>query len=315
MDPTLYGGLRTKRANPVPTDLISIAAWRERSAIELAEIERVRPHSALVVSARYRVASSDGSMIPVRVFRAIDATGRVPVLLWLHGGGMIGGSVDRDSWYCEGVVEAVGCAVVAVDYRLAPEFEHPTQSDDAYAALRWVMSTGGGIGLDVSRLAVGGASAGGGIAAGLAIRNRDDNGAPICFQYLAYPMLDDRELTVSSRAFSGIPTWGSEQNRNGWLALLGNRRGTANVDPRAAPARANELRGLPSSLIQVGELDTFRDEDIEYGMRLMQAGVSTELHVYPGAYHGWDTVNPGATSAMAVGVERDVALRRALKIR
>jgi acetyl esterase/lipase len=302
----------------IPTDLASIPAAREQSAAMLAQLQETLPHSASVTVTDHQVPTMDGSEILVRLYRpapdlAPEAQRR-PVLVWIHGGGMIGGSVASDDWYCEALVDEVGCAVASVEYRLAPEHPHPIPVDDCTAALRWVAGNGGLLDVDVTRLVVGGASAGGGLAAGVVLRNRDERGPAVAFQYLMYPMLDDRARTPSSQAFSGIPTWSREHNANGWRALLGERYQTDGVDAYAAPARATDLNGLPPTLIQVGELDTFRDEDVDYASRLLQAGVSTELHVYPGAYHGWDVFNPTATSTASVLSERNQALRRAFRL-
>jgi acetyl esterase/lipase len=314
IDPELVAGLAPLDASMIPTDLASVPGMREDGAALLAQLQQMLPHSAAVTASDHHVPTADGAEILVRVYRPAAAVAGLPVLLWVHGGGMIGGSVAGDDWYCESLVDGVGCAVASVEYRLAPEHPHPIPVDDCTAGLRWVVENGDLLDVDVTRLAVGGASAGGGLAAGVVLRNRDEHGPAVAFQYLMYPMLDDRAQTPSSQAFSGIPTWSREHNANGWRALLGERYQTDAVDAYAAPARATDLTGLPPTLIQVGELDTFRDEDIDYANRLLHAGVSTELHVYPGAYHGWDLFNPTATSTAAVLAERNQALRRALRL-
>lgn len=310
--PDLKATLEALDPSMIPTDLASIPAMRANHEALLAQLQQLIPHSTTVTTTDHQVATDDGSEILLRLYRPVDVDVRLPVLVWIHGGGMIGGSVAVDDWYCEALVDGVGCAVASIEYRLAPEHPHPIPVDDCTAALGWVAANGDALNLDPSRLAVGGASAGGGLAAAVVLRNRDTAGPTIKFQYLMYPMLDDRAITPSSQAFSNIPTWSREHNANGWHALLGERYQTHSVDAYAAPARATDLSGLPPTLIQVGELDTFRDEDIDYATRLLQAGVSTELHVYPGAYHGWELANPTADSTTSVYTERNKALRRAL---
>lgn len=312
--PDLTAALAALDNSMIPTDLASIPAMRANNEALLAQMQEVLPHSTSVTTTDHQVPTDDGPEILLRVYRPVDVDVRLPVVVWIHGGGMIGGSVAVDDWYCEALVDGIGCAVASVEYRLAPEHPHPIPVDDCTAALCWVAANGEALDLDPSRIAVGGASAGGGLAAAVVLRLRDTEGPVIKFQYLMYPMLDDRAVTPSSQAFSNIPTWSREHNANGWRALLGERYQTDSVDAYAAPARATDLSGLPPTLIQVGELDTFRDEDIDYGTRLLQAGVSTELHVYPGAYHGWELFNPTADSTADVYAERNKALRRALAV-
>ncbi|MEA2177578.1 MAG: hypothetical protein QOG77_875 [Solirubrobacteraceae bacterium] len=259
-----------------------------------------------------KVAPGPGGDVPVRVHRSIDAPGTLPALLWIHGGGMIFGSIDQDDLTCDAYAEAVGCVVVNVEYRLAPEHPHPTPVQDCYAALAWMAENAAELGIDPARIAVGGASAGGGLAAGTVLMARDRGGPDVAFQLLVYPMLDDRDATPSAQEFGGILSWGREHNVSGWAAYLGDRAGGADVDHYAAPARATDLSGLPPALIQVGELEVFRDEDIDYATRLLRAGVPTELHVYPGGFHAWDMAAPQATMSLRMVEERVAALRVAL---
>jgi len=249
--------------------------------------------------------------VPVRLYRPVDASGPLPCLVWIHGGGMILGTIDADDFTCDALSEAVGCAVVSVGYRLAPEHPHPAPVEDCFAALRWVAASAAELGLDPARIAVGGGSAGAGLAAATALLTRDRSGPGLVFQLLVYPMLDDRNVTPSSREFAGVMSWSREHNLSGWSALLGDGAGGEGVSEYAAPARATDLSGLPPALIQVGELDLFRDEDIEYAARLLQAGVATELEVYPGAYHGFDALNPESGAAQRAFATRVRALRRA----
>jgi acetyl esterase/lipase len=278
----------------------------------LSKIADVPPNDRVVREDRH-VPGPDGAPdVPVRVYRPVDASPPLPCLYWIHGGGMIAGDLDMSDLSCDVYAERLGCVVVSVDYRLAPEHPHPAPVEDCYAALRWTAGAIDELGIDAARIAVAGASAGGGLAAATALLARDRGGPPLAFQLLVYPMLDDRDTTPSAREFSGIPSWSREHNRDGWAALLGERVGRDDVPAYAAPARAEDLSNLPPALIQVGDLEVFRDEDIDYATRLLRAGVPTELHVYPGAYHGWDTFAPTAEASVRALEERIAALRRAL---
>jgi acetyl esterase/lipase len=312
MHPDLVAGIAGLDSTALPSDFESIAAWRAAAVTMLDTMDQTVSHSATVEKTDFRVPTGDGDDILVRLYRPLGSDAVLPVVVWIHGGGMIGGSLRGDDWRAEQVVDGVGCAVVSVDYRLAPEHPYPIPSEDCSAALNWVVANAAVLRVDASRLAIGGPSAGGGLAAGVVLRNRDREQHPIAFQYLLFPMIDDRESTASSTAFSDIPTWSREHNINGWRAYLGDKYQSDEVETYAAPYRETNLGGLPPALIQVGEIDTFRDEDIEYASRLMKAGVSTELHVYPGAYHGWMATNPAAPSVAQVYAERDEALKRHL---
>jgi acetyl esterase/lipase len=285
------------------------------------KLVEMRSMAETMMPANDRVARSDRTVpgpagapdVRVRIYRPLTAEGTLPCLVWIHGGGMIMGTIDGDDFACDAYAEAVGCVVVSVDYRLAPEHPYPAPLDDCYAALKWVASAADELGIDAARIAIGGASAGGGLAAGTALLARDRGGPGLVCQVLVYPMLDDRMTTPSSQEFSGILTWSREHNRSGWSHYLGDAIGGPEVPPYAAPARAGDLGGLPPALIQVGALDLFRDEDIDYAQRLLQAGVSTAFEVYPGAYHGFDTLAAeSAASQKAVG-SRIAALTRALR--
>jgi acetyl esterase/lipase len=259
------------------------------------------------------IPGPDGtSELRLRIYRPLDALSILPCLYWIHGGGMILGTVEEDDVECEWYAGHVGCVVVSVEYRLAPEHPHPAPVEDCYAGLRWTAMAASELGVDPARIAVGGASAGGGLAAATVLLARDRGGPAVAFQLLIYPMLDDRNATPSAVEFTGIPTWSHEHNRFGWQALLGEDAGGADVPAYAAPARAENLSDLPPALIQVGELDVFRDEDIDYATRMLRAGVATELHVYPGAFHGWDIFCPTADASIQARDERLRGLRRAL---
>ena len=233
-------------------------------------------------------------------------------LLWIHGGGYVLGDAKGDDLFCEEIARDVGCVVVSVDYRLAPEHPFPAPVEDCYAALKWLAASADELGVDRSRIAVGGASAGGGLTAGLALLARDRAEVPIRFQLLIYPMIDDRNVEPASEAGSDHILWTRERNLIGWTSYLGRAPGGADVSPYAAATRATDLSGLPPAYVMVGDVDLFLEEDVEYARRLMASGVPTELHVYPGAFHGFFSLGPDAGVSRRFAAECDRVLRRAL---
>jgi acetyl esterase/lipase len=240
--------------------------------------------------------------VSVRVHREKSATGRLPCIYWMHGGGLILGRNVGDDPRFDRWCPRLGCVGVSVEYALAPESRYPGPLEDCYAGLKWVHAHAEQLGIDVTRIGIGGASAGAGLAAGLALLVRDRGEIPIAFQALIYPMIDDRQTTVSSHW--NDPVWPPNANRYGWDSYLGDLKGDA-VPYYAAAARATDLRGLPPTYISVGALDGFADEDIDYANRLRHAGVPVEMHVYPGAPHGFDGLTPG--TAIAKRANRDIA--------
>ena len=250
--------------------------------------------------------------VMVRVYTPSGVDGPVPGLYWMHGGGMVMGNVRMDDLKCKEVVADTGCMVASVEYRLAPEHPHPAPIEDCYAGLKWFAANSDALGLDRSRIAIGGGSAGGGLAAALALVARDRGEVEVCFQQLIYPMLDDRNITPSSHYVQHPKVWNRQANIAGWSALLGKPAGSDDVSPYASPARAEDLSGIPPAFIIVGELDLFVDEDIEYAQRLIQAGVPTELHVFPGAFHGSDLMLPMSENSRRWAAIRKSALRQAL---
>ena len=220
--------------------------------------------------------------VMVRVYTPSGVDGPVPGLYWIHGGGMVLGNVPMDDLNCKGVAVQMGCVVASVEYRLAPEHPHPAPIEDCYAGLKWFAESSDALGVDLGRIAIGGASAGGGLAAALALLARDRGEVEVCFQQLIYPMLDDRNITPSSHYVQHPKTWNRKANIAGWTALLGKPAGSDDVSPYASPARAEDLSGLPPAFIIVGELDLFVDEDIEYAQRLIQAGSPPSCMYSPG---------------------------------
>lgn len=251
--------------------------------------------------------------VKVRIYRpkGIPTSTRLPGLYFIHGGGMIMGNLDADNARLSEYVEQIGCVAVSVEYRLAPENPHPAPVEDCYAGLVWTVEHADELGINATRLAVGGGSAGGGLAAGTALLARDRGGPALCYQMLIYPMLDDRNTTPSSYEITDVGIWDRATNLNAWQALLGDQAGTEGVSPYAAPARATDLARLPAAYLDVGTADLFRDEDIDYAQRLMQAGVPVELHVYPGAYHAFEFALKARLTQKAHAL-RMAALKQAL---
>jgi acetyl esterase/lipase len=249
--------------------------------------------------------------IALRIYRPRAGGSHLPCIYWIHGGGYITGSALDPDARLDRFVNQIGCVAVSVEYRLAPETPFPGPLDDVYAGLKWVAENPSELGIDASKLAIGGGSAGAGLAAGLALIVRDRGEIPVIFQLLIYPMIDDRFVTVSSTM--DTIGWTVAANRLGWSAYLGVAPGSDGVSPYAAPARAEHLGGLPPAFICVGDLDIFRDEDIEYARRLADAGVPTELHVYPGVPHGFENSAPGIGVAMRFSRDIADALARAFE--
>lgn len=266
------------------------------------------PLSDLVTRTDHPIPGRPG--VSVRVHRAKGASGAQPCVYWIHGGGLILGNNKQDDARFDRWCRTLGCVGVSVEYRLAPESRYPEPLEDCYAGLRWVRDHAAELGVDVRRLGIGGASAGGGLAAGLALLARDRGEISVAFQTLIYPMLDDRQVTPSSAWVD--PVWPPGANRFGWDCYLGALKGDA-VPPYAAPARATDLRGLPTTLITVGALDGFSDEDIDYALRLRHAGVPTELHVYPGAPHGFDGLAASTTIGKRANRDLEEWLAAALR--
>jgi acetyl esterase/lipase len=218
-----------------------------------------------------------------------------PALLYLHGGGYVAGSAAGEMAMAQQIALDHDCIVVSVDYRLAPEVRFPGSLEDNYAALKWLYAHADELGVDRGRIALMGCSAGGGHAAMLSAAAMDRGEIPVCFQLLLSPMLDDR--TGSSRpvpAHIGLFMWTADANRFGWTSLLGVPAGSKRVPDGAVPSRRSDLRGLPPTYIGVGSIDLFVAENIEYGARLVAAGVPVELNIVPGAYHVFFAVKPDA---------------------
>lgn len=251
--------------------------------------------------------------IRLLIVRPRGVKGLLPGIFHTHGGGMIVGDRFTGLETLAEWMEAIPMVVVSVEYRLAPEHPHPALTEDCYAGLRWAGDHLEELGIDRSRLLVAGASAGGGLAAAMALMARDRKGPKLAGQILMCPMIDDRAVTPSSRELVAAGIWDSVSNATGWNALLGTSTAGPDVSEYAAPARATNLAGLPPAYIDVGTVETFRDEDIDYAARLLRAGVQTELHVWAGGFHGFDRFAPDATLSRECRARRIDWLKRLLR--
>lgn len=238
---------------------------------------------------------------------------KLPAMLWIHGGGYVLGHPDMDDELCECFVQTARCVVVSVDYRLAPEHPYPAAIEDCYAGLVWMTEEAESLGIDENRVAIAGASGGGGLTAALALMARDKGGPSIIFQMPLYPMLDNRNITPSSHEITEEDAiWSRTDNLTAWNMYLGEENDVSGISSYAVPSRAENLAGLPPTYTCVGQLDLFRDETIEYVTRLAQAGVDVEFHLYPGCFHLFEIFVPEAeVSQRAVQHYMD-AMARAL---
>jgi acetyl esterase/lipase len=282
---------------------------REDTLAALRQQQLARPPAAPlsdgVTRTDHLVAAGAGeAAVAVRVHRAVGVgagagtEGRLPGIVSMHGGGLVLGSHAADDALFDRWCPALGVVGIAVDYRLAPETPYPGALEDCYAALRWAHDEADALGIDRARLGVRGISAGAGLAAAVALLARERGAVDVAFQLLDSPMLDDRQLTPSSRQ-DGLALWTREANAFGWQAYLGDLYGSDDVPATAAAARATDLAGLPPAFVSVGTADGFRDEAVDYAMRLNQAGVPCELHVYAGAPHGYHLAGESSIARQA----------------
>jgi len=294
---------------PVHPDLRRVARWLPRAPISrrtlrptrmVADMLAKRPADGVTVEAL--------GPITVRVHRPTGAE-PVPALLWIHGGGYVMGTAAQDDALCREFSEALGIVVAAVDYRLAPETTFPVPLFDCWDALAWLA---GRPYVDPTRMAVGGASAGGGLAAALALLATERE-LPLAFQLLTYPMLDDRTACRTSIDERQFRLWNNRSNRFAWQSYTGMAPGSPAITGLAAPARYEDLSRLPPAWIGVGTSDLFHDEDVDYAGRLRAAGVDCDLDVVPGAFHGFDLVRPKAGVSQEFRAAQLAALAGALR--
>jgi acetyl esterase/lipase len=271
------------------------------------------PRVAGVIADDVLVPSLDGKhSIRIRVYRPDSVQRPVPAMLWIHGGGFVMGDSEEDQNNNIALVREAGIAVASVNYRLAPAHPFPAPVEDCYAALQWLHIEAKALGVLPDRIAIGGASAGAGLAAGVALMAHDRNQIPLAFQLLIYPMLDDRTALRTDVDMSGARLWNNKCNRFGWSSYLQKPPGSADVSPYAAPGRRENLSGLPRTWIGVGTLDLFHDEDLLYAKRLAESGVACERRVVEGAYHAFDLFSPKADVVRQFRQSYVSAMKRAL---
>lgn len=285
-------------------DALTMRAEIDAGVVVLAD---VFPRPDGLEEETYTVEADDGTAISLLWCAATDDATMDgvagPAVVYLHGGGMICGSAELFAPVMRRHVEATGVPFLSVDYRLAPEFPHPVPVEDCFAGLRWLHEHADELGVDPARIAVMGESAGGGLAAGVALLARDRQ-VPLAHQILVFPMLDDRNTVPDPELVPFCASWSYESNAVGWQALLGDRCGEPDVPATAAPARAVDLSGLAPAYLDVGTLDIFRDEDVDYACRLGHAGVAVELHVHAGVPHGYDLMAPNSAVARRAAADR-----------
>ena len=300
-----YPPMATDNFDP---ELRTIARYLPRAAVSRRSLGAVRLLTKLAAGTSSSVENETVGGISVRMYGPIGSEHPVPALLWIHGGGFVMGTAAQDDAACRHFAAALGIVVVAPEYRLAPEHQFPQPLHDCYEVLGWLSRQPY---VDRTRIAVGGGSAGGGLAAALALLAHERGEIPLAFQLLAYPMLDDRTALRVDIDEHNFRMWNNKANRFGWLSYLGSLPGSA-VSGLAAPARYEDLSGLPPAWIGVGTLDLFYDEDLAYADRLNSAGVPCELDEVPGAYHAFDSIRPKASVSRRFVAAQTSALSSAL---
>ena len=255
-----------------------------------------------------RIIAGPGGDLPIRIYTPAQGSGPRAGVLYIHGGGMVLGNLETDHLSAVMLCETLGVVLVSVDYRLAPEHPAPAAIDDCFAALVWMAQNAESLGVKSDRLCVYGGSAGGGLAIATALMTRDHDGPSLHFVMAPYPMIDDRHETASSKQITDVGIWDRAGNVEAWDWYLGGQPATQ----YSAPARAMDLSGLPSMYIDVGDVDMFHDEDVEFVGRLKAAGVPVEFHVHPGSYHASEVFAPMAALSAKIWGLRIAAMQKAI---
>jgi acetyl esterase/lipase len=305
LDPEIAAALQKMLGGappPEPPPPGDVAGRRAMFESWMGLVSSMLPKVTDVTTRDFAVKSADGTPVKLRWYEKRGGA-KGPAVLYLHGGGMILGSVDIYDSVVRTYVSRSGVPMLSVDYRLAPESPHPMPAEDCYAGLTYLAEHAASLGVDPKRIAVMGESAGGGLATAIAMLARDRNGPAPAKQILIYAMLDDRNTRPDPRV-APFASWTYDDNITGWRGLLGARIGQDNVPPTAAPARATDVNGLPPAYIEVGQLDIFCNEDIAYALKLSRAGVPLELHVHAGAQHGFELIAPASEVAQRSAKDR-----------
>ena len=293
--------------------LDDLPAVRANSASMTAAMKAQMPVIQGVTAIDRKIPGPAGApKVAIRIYQPTKRPKTLPALLWIHGGGYMLGSIEQEDFMAKQFAVGGECVTVSVEYRLAPENPYPAPLEDCHTALKWLAGQAKRLSIDRSRIAIGGASAGGGLASGLALLTRDQAEVPIMFQLLVYPMINDCNVTPASESLPDTLFWTREANRIGWRCYLACEPGGKGISCYASASRATNLEGLPPAYIAVGDLDLFAQEDIDYARRLIEAGVPTELHVYPGGCHAFDMMVPGANISRKFSADIHQALKRAL---
>lgn len=297
---------------PIPlAEFADVEPLRTARAEFEAGQPRAEPHPTVTIT-DHTAESADGTPVTVREYRPASATTPAPAYFWIHGGGYVLGGIDRDDTKLSATADELGAAVVSVDYRVAPEHPYPAPLDDCWAGYVWLTEHSDNLGIDPGRIAVGGASAGGGLAAALCLRIRDAGITPPCLQVLHVPMLDDRTGHRADDVDTHPATWNLTTNRLGWRAYLGDGAGGGDITADMAPARADDLSRLPPTAMITSDVDLFVGENLAYAELLSRGGVSTELLMYPGLFHGATALVPQAAASHRWANDELTILRRHL---
>ena len=304
IDPDLLAGLeRLAQANgafEVETDLESVRRASEaRDDALVAQLGVPEGTVQEILS----ITSRDGHIIDLRIYRPEDAGKPLPVFYWMHGGGYVMGSARQGDAFTSRAASELKMFAVSVEYRLAPETPYPGPLEDCYEGLAYLIRNARALNLDTDKIIIGGVSAGGGLCAGLGLQVRDRGAFSLLGQLLLYPMIDDRNVAEASDTLADTLVWTRAANLFGWQSYLGDLYGSEDIPIYAAPARAIDLSGLPTTYLPVGDLDLFLDENIAYAQKLTRSGIPTHFHVYPGAYHGFNAFAPEAPASVACNAE------------
>lgn len=284
--------------------------WLIQLAIALMPAAKIPENISIT---NIKIDNKEGkAKLRLRIYQPVHLSNATPVLLWMHGGGYIIGKPEMEDSVCIQFVRELGIRIISVDYRLAPKHPFPAGLEDCYSALMWAKQNSESFGFDTTRIAIGGTSAGGGLAASLAQLAYDRKEVSPIFQLLTYPMLDDRTVLRTDIDDSHSPTWSQKSNRFGWKSYLGKEYGSKEVPAYCVPARRENLSGLPPAWIGVGTLDVFYQEDIAYAQRLKETGIACDLNIVEGAFHGFDVFDQQLSIVQEFRRSQIAALRKYL---